>query len=76
MVSEGGVVATMKTATTDEKLKSLYFLLYLLSVEPLPRSNPVRINQDSVYLRFCIKHKIRNGIRQTVRSYNTHKRDD
>ena len=38
--------------------------------------NSVRMNQDSVYLRLRIKHKIQNGIHQTVRSYNTHRRND
>ena len=37
--------------------------------------NPVRINWYSEYIRFQIKHKIRNGIRQTFRSCNTHERD-
>ena len=36
------------------------------------RVNTVRTNQDSAYLRFRIKHRIRNGVRQTVQSYNTH----
>ena len=38
--------------------------------------NPVRINRDSVYLIFHIKHKTQNWIRQTVRLYNIHKHDD
>ena len=40
------------------------------------RINPVRINWDFVYLRFHIKHKMRNEIYQAVLSYNTHERDD
>ena len=42
----------------------------------LSRVNPVKINRDSVYLIFLIKHKIPNGIRQTFQSCNTHERDD